>query len=123
VLQIEVNGTRVLLPGDIGQRQEQQLIRYWGDELRSDVLLVAHHGSNSSSYQAWLNRVAPQVAVVGAGYASRFGHPHPQVLARLRRSGAAVEQTALAGALRVEIGPHGTLSLTANRAGYHAWWM
>ncbi|WP_165954273.1 DNA internalization-related competence protein ComEC/Rec2 [Seongchinamella unica] len=123
VLQIVTPGLRILLPGDISERQERELIRYWGGELRSEVLLVAHHGSNTSTYQAWLNRVAPEVAVIAAGYASRFGHPHPQVLARLQRSGAVVYQTAGQGALQFRIGPAGALSITANRAGYKAWWM
>lgn len=123
VLQIETRGTRILLPGDISQAQEREVIRYWGDDLRSHILLVAHHGSNTSSYQAWLNRVSPAVAVIGAGYASRFGHPHPRVLARLRQSGAVVHQTARQGALRFNIGPQGALAITADRAGYKAWWM
>ncbi|WP_162845993.1 DNA internalization-related competence protein ComEC/Rec2 [Seongchinamella sediminis] len=123
VLQIEARRVRILLPGDISRQQEQQLIRYWGDALRSEVLLVAHHGSNTSTYQAWLNRVSPSLGLIAAGYASRFGHPHDRVLARLRQSGVAVHETARRGALRIAIGPDGAWSLTAKRDGYHAWWM
>lgn len=123
VLQIDAGGRRFLLPGDIGQAQERELVRYWREALRSDVLLVAHHGSNTSTYQAWLNQVAPDVAIIATGYASRFGHPHEQVLARLRRSAADIRQTASEGAINVRVEPAGVLLLTAYRAGYQAWWM
>ena len=123
VLQIDAGGRRFLLPGDIGQAQERQLIRYWGDELYSEVLLVAHHGSNTSTYQAWLNRVAPDVAIIAAGHASQFGHPHDRVLARLRRSAVDIRETAGEGAINIGIGPSGGLSITANREGFQAWWM
>ena len=123
VLQISTGDIRILLPGDIGEAQERQLVRYWGQSLRSEVLLVAHHGSNTSTYQAWLNHVQPEVALLTAGYASRFGHPHPQVLARLHGAGARVLQTAQEGALSLHFGPGGVVSLTANRWGYQTWWM
>ena len=119
VLQIQAPGMRVLLPGDIGVAQERELIRYWGEQLRSDVLLVGHHGSLTSTSQSWLNHVAPTLAVIGAGYASRFGHPHARVLQRLTDQGIAVHETAREGALT--IGPE--LQVHGYRDGFQPWWM
>jgi competence protein ComEC len=123
VLLIDAPGLRVLLPGDISIGQERQLIRYWGERLNSDVLLVAHHGSRTSTSQAWLNRVSPAVAVIGAGYASRFGHPHPQVVQRLENSGVALHQSALEGTIELMAGEAGRWSVTGHREGYKPWWL
>jgi competence protein ComEC len=79
------NGVRTaLLAGDIEQPQEALLVAGVGTGLKSDVLLVPHHGSKSSSSAAFLDAVAPQVGIVQSGYRNRFGHPAPVVLARLQ---------------------------------------
>lgn len=102
VLQIEASGSRLLLPGDIEASRERELVRYWADELVSDWLLVPHHGSKTSSSYALLKHVRPATAVVSSGYANRFGHPHPDVLMRLGKTGSRVYDTADSGALEFE---------------------
>lgn len=76
------NGVRsALLVGDIEQPQEARLVAaHIG--LKSDLLLVPHHGSKTSSSAAFLDAVQPQIALVQAGYRNRFGHPAQPVLAR-----------------------------------------
>ncbi|KAA1188226.1 DNA internalization-related competence protein ComEC/Rec2 [Pseudohalioglobus sediminis] len=123
VLFIHAPGMRALLAGDIGVGQERALISYWRSALAADVLLVGHHGSLTSTSQAWLNWVSPSLAIVGAGYASRFGHPHPTVIQRLRRAGIKVRETALTGAITVRPGATGTLELRYHRDGLQPWWM
>ena len=81
VLRISTGAKSALLAGDIEQPQEDRLVAS-GMELKSDVLLVPHHGSNTSSSAAFLDAVAPSVAIVQSGYRNRFGHPTAQVLAR-----------------------------------------
>ncbi len=122
VLQIEAPGMRILLPGDIGQEQERALVRRWGSALRSDVLLAGHHGSNTSTAQSWLNHVDPALVIVAAGYASRFGHPHPAVIRRLDASGIAVRQTALEGTLVVRPSAEGGMSAQGWREQGKTWW-
>ena len=79
----EVNGTgRVLLTGDIEREQEAALVDALGAGLRADVLVVPHHGSKTSSTDAFIEAVRPQVAVIQAGYRNRYGHPAPAVAAR-----------------------------------------
>jgi competence protein ComEC len=91
------NGT-ALLAGDIEREQEASLLRSEGDALRSDVVLVPHHGSRTSSTLPFVQAVSPQVAVVQAGYRNRFGHPVAEVVERWRSGGAAVVSTPACGA-------------------------
>ncbi len=87
VLRVRAAGGSVLLTGDIEHEQEAALVANHGPALRSTVLVVAHHGSKTSSTAGFLAAVAPQTAVVQAGYRNRFGHPAPEVLARLGERG------------------------------------
>ncbi|MFV8817366.1 DNA internalization-related competence protein ComEC/Rec2 [Haliea sp. E17] len=122
VLQIDTGGVRILLPGDIGQAQERRLIQRWGGALESDVLLAGHHGSASSTSQSWLNFVDPQVVLIGAGYASRFGHPHPAVVARLEQQGVSLRQSALDGAVSLRATANGELEVVSWRGEGKTWW-
>ena len=85
-----------LLVGDIEVRQEQSLLRL--GSIQSDLLLVPHHGSKTSSSGSFLDAVQPRLALVQAGYRNRFNHPAPDVLARYRERGITVLQSAHCGA-------------------------
>ncbi|RZL33501.1 MAG: DNA internalization-related competence protein ComEC/Rec2, partial [Rubrivivax sp.] len=93
------SGRRALLAGDLEAEQERQLAKREPD-LRADVLLVPHHGSKTSSSAELLAAVKPAVALVQAGYRSRFGHPAPPVLARYQAAGIAVVASPSCGAWR-----------------------
>ncbi len=88
----------VLLTGDIEAAQEAALVQRAGTALRSDLLLVPHHGSKTSSTPVLLDAVQPQQAVAQAAYRSRFGHPAPVVLARYAERGIAVQRSDRCGA-------------------------
>ena len=82
VIQVSsVHGT-ALLTGDIEAKSEALLIEREGVGLVSDVMLVPHHGSKTSSTAAFVEAVSPDLAIVTAGYRNRFGHPKPEVVAR-----------------------------------------
>jgi competence protein ComEC len=98
-------------------------VRYWGESLASDWLLVAHHGSRSSSSWALLKAVQPDYAVVSAGYANRFGHPHAAVVEKLERMGAKVHNTATGGALEFEFVPGQPVRVTSWRQQRRRFWM
>jgi competence protein ComEC len=99
VIRVQDSGGRsTLLTGDIEAAQERDLVERFGPRLRSNVLLVPHHGSQTSSTAEFLSAVAPEHAVVQAGYRGRFGHPHPAVLARYAAKGIAVVRTDHCGA-------------------------
>ncbi|MEP6505940.1 MAG: DNA internalization-related competence protein ComEC/Rec2, partial [Betaproteobacteria bacterium] len=83
---VDAAGRSALLTGDVEAAQAARLVaRARGDPastLRSDVLVVPHHGSRTSSTTAFLDAVQPRVAVIQVGYRSRYGHPAPDVVAR-----------------------------------------
>jgi competence protein ComEC len=78
---------RVLLTGDIEREQELALVARHGEQLRSDVLLVPHHGSRTSSTPEFVEAVQPTFAVAQSGYRNRFGHPAAEVRARYMERG------------------------------------
>lgn len=101
VLLITQGETSILLTGDIGEDAEAALIRA-GTELQADVLKVAHHGSRTSTSDAFLARAGPYVSIISAGADNRFGHPTDEVLARL-------EDTAI---FRTDL--HGDITITTD---------
>ena len=98
VLRVSGEAGSALLAGDIEREQEAQLVARLGDALHADVLVVPHHGSQTSSTEAWLDAVSPRVAVIQAGYLNRYGHPAPVVLERLRERHIEVVDSVACGA-------------------------
>jgi len=70
--------TSYMFTGDTTLRIENYLVSL-GDDLSSDVLKVAHHGSKTSSSEAFVQAVSPQLAVISAGKDNSYGHPHKEV--------------------------------------------
>jgi competence protein ComEC len=102
VLRLSYHGASVLLPGDISAEVEQSLLAS-GEPLESEVLKVAHHGSNSSTSPEFLARVNPRVAIVTGG-AGGFGNlPSPETLGRLRGWGIRVFRPDVDGATTVQM--------------------
>ncbi|MEM9188224.1 MAG: DNA internalization-related competence protein ComEC/Rec2 [Myxococcota bacterium] len=101
VLRLDHDGIGWLFVGDIEEPAERALL---GQELplRADVLKVAHHGSRTSSGQAFLDAVRPHIAVISAGQGNRYRHPHPEIDQRLRSGGATVLRTDRDGGVVVE---------------------
>lgn len=99
VLRVAGGGRRVLLTGDIEAAQEAKLVAMEGrDGLETDVMVVPHHGSRTSSTAAFVGATSPAVAAVQSGYLNRFGHPRPEVVDRYRHMGAEVINSADCGA-------------------------
>lgn len=92
---------RFLLVGDAELAEEDWLLERNRDELRADVLKVAHHGSATSSSDAFLAAVNPAVAVISVGAGNKYGHPSGDVLRALSRVGAEVVRTDQAGTVIV----------------------
>lgn len=103
VLRATVAGVRIVLPGDAETEEQRALLdRTPPQELRAEVLKVAHHGS---AYQdpAFLDAVRPMVALVSVGVDNDYGHPSPVILDRLVRSGARVLRTDTDGDVAVVV--------------------
>ncbi len=124
VLKVSNRGGSVLLTGDIEKRVERQMIERLGDELRSDVVVAAHHGSRSSSTRAFVESTRPTFVVYSAGWANRYGFPADEVKARWADAGAAGVNTADQGAIRLTFGADGQVTGPAGHrtSGWRRFW-
>src|SRR3954462_4379846 len=118
VLRIAARGRTMLLTGDIERAAEAELVK---QEIRSDVLLVPHHGSRTSSTAEFIAAASPSWAVVPVGYRSRFGHPNAEVLACYAAEGVAVVRTDRDGAIAVRIGD--TFTVESERQVRARYWL
>lgn len=73
----------VLLTGDIEKSVEKKLVET-GINLQSDVLKIAHHGSKTSTSEEFLKAVNALLAIIPVGKDNKYGHPHQEVLERLK---------------------------------------
>ena len=97
MIRVQDQNHSLLLTGDVDAKVEQMLL----DALSSTQLLkVAHHGSNTSTSEAFLERVMPCLAVVSAARAGKGQFPHPQVVTRLEHHGVELFETGRSGALK-----------------------
>lgn len=103
VLRLRFNERTFLLTGDIESRAEETIVAT-RDDLRSDVVKVAHHGSKTSSTQDFVTATRPLLAVISVGPTSPFGHPRPEVVERWRATGAQILTT----------GEHGTITISTD---------
>jgi beta-lactamase superfamily II metal-dependent hydrolase len=98
VLKLQVNNVSFLFTGDAAAETEQSMINE-GLSLRSDVLKVAHHGSRTSTSQAFLDAVNPNYAVISAGLDNTYGHPHEETVQRLLDKGVITYGTYASGTI------------------------
>lgn len=82
VLHMRHGATSFLFTGDAEAISENEMVAS-GFDLRADVLNVGHHGSRTSSTDAFLDAVQPFAAVIQLAAGNQFGHPHQDVLNRL----------------------------------------
>lgn len=113
LLRVSVRGMTVLLAGD-AEDAGQQRHALLGDALAADVLLVPHHGSSRQS-EAFLEKVAPRVALVSAGKGNDYGHPTEKTLGIMRDLGADVVRTDHSGSIAVRAADDGQLLVTTQR--------
>lgn len=121
VLQIGTAHGSALLTGDIGEVVERDLVRRYGAGLKSDVVLIAHHGSSGSSDPGLVDATQARFALVSTGFGNRFRHPKPEVLERWRRAGARTADTAAGGALRIGLRARGIQLETRRDAQPRLW--
>ena len=102
VVKVSGKTASFLLTGDIEAASEAALVDRGSQRLKSDALLMPHHGSTTSSTAAFLDAVAPTSAFINAGYRNRFGHPRNAVLERYQQRNIQVHRTDWHGAITVE---------------------
>ena len=101
VFMIYYNGWKILVTGDLDQEGEEQMLKvYAGTEtLKADILKIGHHGSKSSTCDAFLEEVSPAVAVIQVGESNLYGHPHRKVVEKCQENGIMVVRTDENGAI------------------------
>jgi competence protein ComEC len=108
VLKIENAQDSALLPGDLEGAAEGAFLARAGERARAGILVAPHHGGKKTSSPAFVAAVAPHTVIFPVGYRNRFGHPHPDVLARYQASGAQIHRTDRDGAVTLKVGAGGT---------------
>lgn len=121
VLKVQTQYGSILLTGDIEKSTEYWLVENNGSNLQSDILIVPHHGSNTSSSHPFLKAVAPNHALIPAGYKNRFGFPHRAVLKRLDEFDIHWLDAGQLGAISVSLTSNGT-SIRARRLSHRRYW-
>lgn len=116
VLRIVFGELSFLFTGDMESSAERDLIEA-GVELRSTVLKVGHHGSNTSSSYRFLREVAPRYGVISVGTGNKYGHPHEEILSRYRDADVKLYRTDLQGDIICFSNDGRTLEFTVARNG------
>ncbi|MEN6507408.1 MAG: DNA internalization-related competence protein ComEC/Rec2 [Smithella sp.] len=101
VMKITSGTESFLVTGDISSCVETRLIES-GQNLKSDILFVPHHGSNHSSSPDFIRAVSCRYAIISAGKRNVFRHPHPDVLNRYASAGTRIYRTDKHGAISIE---------------------
>ncbi len=99
---LDTGDIEFLFTGDAETAVEQSLT----GTLDAEILKVGHHGSNSSSSLAFLNKVNPEVAVISCGAGNTYGHPHQETLKNFENAGATIYRTDLNGTVVVRTNGH-----------------
>lgn len=96
VLKVTAGKTSFLFTGDAEETAEKDIV-HAGYDLQADVLKVGHHGSITSTSDAFLQAVSPQYAVISVGTGNKYGHPEKVTLDKLKKIGAEIYRTDLQG--------------------------
>jgi competence protein ComEC len=93
VMRLYYNGNGILLTGDANSEIESEMLGHFKSGLQSNILKVGHHGSRTSTSDAFLARVRPDYAFISVGIGNKYGHPHKETLGRLVNAGAKIYLT------------------------------
>ena len=121
VLQVSNSSCKVLIMGD-AQRAVEMKLRPSDVTSNHNVLIAGHHGSNTSTSQYLLDNQQFESALISNGYANRYGHPHPKVLARLKQQGIKIYRTDLQGSIEVTSNTQGCEISSYRLKNKRFWW-
>ncbi|MEJ2361487.1 MAG: DNA internalization-related competence protein ComEC/Rec2 [Gammaproteobacteria bacterium] len=120
VLQVATPTRRLLLTADIESRAEARLLADYGEKLQSDVLVIPHHGSKTSSTPAFLAAVNPALGLIPSGWQNRFHLPAAKVVDRLQQRSVRLLDTASVGAIELRLGEE--MNVQVFRRQYRRYW-
>lgn len=113
VVRLDAAGECALFTGDAPESVERELKPA---DIRCDVLKVGHHGSASSSSEAFLRAVQPEYAIISVGAKNRYGHPTPSVIHRLQAYAGHILRTDQLGTIKITFRAEG-LQIRTERKG------
>ena len=105
VAKLSYKAFSILLTGDIEKIAEEEILKEYKNTniLKANILKVAHHGSKSSSTIEFLEKVSPQIALIGVGAKNTFGHPNEGVLNRLQNLNTKIYRTDQNGEITIKV--------------------
>ena len=122
VVKISSQFGSMLLTGDIEKEAESTLLQANIHRLASDVLIVPHHGSKTSSTPEFLAAVAAKHAIFTVGYLNRFKHPKPLITSSYEESGALLYRSDYHGALQIDFFRENPINIKAWRQSRPKYW-
>ncbi len=125
VLKVSSSGHSLLITGDGERRVELELMEQAlfkpGLGIAATALIAGHHGSRTSSLAEFVDQVQPQISVFTLGYRNRFGHPHPQVVARYREQDARILRSDWGGLIKLTFSEAGVTTMEY-RPSHRRYW-
>lgn len=101
VIKAKIGGKVWLFTGDLDGSGEMRLVSKYPN-LQADVLKVGHHGSDTSTSEAFIKAVVPKFAIISVGVTNRYGHPKKEVIDRLQKDKIMILRTDQFGAITYE---------------------
>ncbi|MGN2339855.1 ComEC/Rec2 family competence protein [Clostridium cagae] len=98
VCKLKYGNTSYLFTGDAESLSEGEILAKQLD-ISADVLKLGHHGSHSSTSQAFLNKINPRYAIVSCGKDNDYGHPHQETIDKLNKKGIEILRTDVSGTI------------------------
>ena len=102
VMKLVYGETSVLLQGDSTRRIEEYIMTFASTTIKSTILKAGHHGSKTSSGEAYVLAVSPKWVVITAGENNSYGHPHKETLDTIKKFGIPALSTCINGTLYFE---------------------
>jgi len=99
VVKVDFLDKSFLFTGDAEIPNEEEMIEKYGVRLKSHILKVGHHGSNTSTSEEFIEKVVPDYAVISVGKDNSYGHPSALVIQRLQNHGVKIYRTDLQGTI------------------------
>lgn len=106
VVKLIYNKFTMLFTGDIEKEAEELIIKN-NINLKANILKVGHHGSKTSTTEEFLQKVSPDIALIGVGENNIFGHPNEEVLKRLKELKTKIYRTDKMGEIGIKVNRKG----------------